>query len=183
MESKILYTALVAAVALQRLVELGVSRRNQRRLEARGAREFGRGHYPWMVALHVAFLVACVVEPWWFARPWLPWLGWPMVGLLAAAQVVRVWTIRSLGGRWTVRVIVEPGAACSRRGPFRWLAHPNYLVVVVEMAALPLVHTAWLTAMVFSVLNLGMLRLRLRSEEAALARLTDWSEVFGDGRA
>jgi len=180
MDTRILFTALVGLVAVQRLSELVASRRNERRLRARGAVELGAEHYPWMVALHVGFLASCVLEPWVLDRPWHPWLGWPMLAFLVAAQMVRFWTIASLEGRWTVRVIVEPGASVVRRGPFRWIAHPNYLVVVVEIAALPLIHSAWLTAAVFSVLNQVILRIRIRSEEEGLRRLTDWSEVFGD---
>jgi methyltransferase len=181
-DSRVAYTVLVALVAVLRLGELELSRRNVNALKARRGFEVGAGHYPWMVLVHASFLAACGLEVWRFDRPWLAALGVPMLGLLAAGMGLRYWTIRTLGVRWTTRVIVVPGEALARTGPYRLLRHPNYLAVVVEMAALPLVHTAWITAVVFSVLNGMLLRERIRVEDAALSR---WSGVPGraGGRA
>lgn len=180
MDTRTVYTLVVGPVALQRLAEIAVSKRNERRLRERGAVELGAEHYPWMVALHAAFLVSCVLEPWLLDRRWQPVVGTIAAVVFAVAQLCRVWVIRSLDGRWTVRVIVEPGARAIRKGPYRWLRHPNYLVVAVEIAALPSIHGAWLTAVVFSLLNLLVLRVRIRSEEKGLSRLTDWGGAFGD---
>jgi len=164
------YVALVAFVGLERLVEMVLSRRNGRRLVRRGAIELGRRHYPWMVVLHVAFLVACPLEVFALGRPFLPWLGWPMVVLVAASMGLRYWVVATLGERWNTRVICLPGEPLIGHGPYRWIRHPNYVAVVVELAALPLVHSAWCTALVFGLANALVLRARLRVENAALAR-------------
>jgi len=176
MDSRLPYTLLVALVAILRLLELEVSRRNVAALKARGGYEVGAGHYPWMVLLHASFLVGCVLEVWLLDRPWLAGLGLPMLGLFAIGMGLRYWTIRTLGARWSTRVIVVPGEPLVTTGPFRWLRHPNYLAVAVEVAALPLVHAAWITAVAFSVLNGMLLRERIRVEDAALAK---WSGVPG----
>jgi methyltransferase len=102
-------------------------------------------------------------------RPFLPWLGWPMLAVLVAAHGLRWWCIRTLGNQWTTRVIVVPGLALKGGGPYRWLRHPNYVAVVAEGIALPLVHTCWITAALFTLANLALLRVRIRVEEAALA--------------
>jgi methyltransferase len=170
-DSRIVFTALIVMVAIQRVWELGVSARHLRALKARGAIEVGAGHYPWMVALHAAFLVSCVAEVWLLDRPWRPGLAAFAVLLLGAALALRWWTLAALGERWTTRVLVVPGEELVSSGPYRWLRHPNYLVVVMEMAAIPMVHCAWLTAVAFTVANLVLLRERIRVEEGALSRL------------
>jgi len=167
-DSRLLYTGLVLLVALQRLTELAVSRRHERRLRSRGAVEVGGGHYPWMVALHAAFLASCLAEVWWLGRPFVPALAAIALAVLLAATGLRVWTLRTLGERWTTRVLVLPGEALVAGGPYRFLRHPNYLAVILELAALPLVHTACATAVVFSALNLVLLRVRIGVEERAL---------------
>ncbi|WP_071285722.1 isoprenylcysteine carboxyl methyltransferase family protein [Mycolicibacterium llatzerense] len=166
------YLALIAAVAAERLVELVVSKRNLAWSLARGGTEYGFGHYPFMVVLHIGLLVACVLEPLLLDRPFIPALGWPMLAAVLAAQALRWWCIGTLGPQWNTRVIVIPGASRVVAGPYRWLPHPNYVAVVIEGFALPLVHTAWLTATVFTVLNALLLRTRLRVENAALASLS-----------
>lgn len=167
--SAALYAALVLATGLERLAELVVSARHARWSFARGGVESGRGHFPAMVALHTGLLVACVVEVLVADRPFLPWLGWPMLALVLASQGLRWWCIATLGERWNTRVIVVPGLPLVRRGPYRWLAHPNYVAVVVEGVALPLVHTAWVTALAFTVLNAWLLLgFRIPAEERAL---------------
>jgi methyltransferase len=122
-----------------------------------------------MVILHTAFLVACVAEAVFLERPFLAWLGGPALAAVAATMALRWWVITTLGERWTTRVWVLPGAPRVEGGPFRWLRHPNYLAVAVELVALPLVHTAWLTAVVFGAANLVLLRHRIRVEDAALS--------------
>lgn len=166
------YTVLVLVVAAERVGELVVTRRNAAWSFARGGVETGRGHYPWMIALHTALLVGCVVEAGALHRPFLPALGWPMLGVVVAAQSLRYWCIASLGRQWNTRVIVVPGLPLVRRGPYRFFRHPNYVAVVAEGIALPLVHTAWLTAVLFTVLNAPLLVLRLRAERVALESLT-----------
>ncbi len=162
------YVLLVAAVALERLAELVVSKRNAAWSMARGGVETGRGHYPFMVVLHTGLLLGCVVEVVIFDPPFIPWLGWPMLALVLISQALRWWCISTLGRRWNTRVIVVPGLPLVTGGPYRWFRHPNYIVVVVEGIALPLVHTAWVTALVFTALNIPLLAVRLRDEERAL---------------
>lgn len=165
------YVALVAATALERVAELVVSARNARWAFARGGVEHGRGHFPVMVALHTGLLVACVAEAWLADRPFLPWLGWPMLVLVLASQALRWWCVRTLGPRWNTRVVVVPGMPLVVRGPYARWQHPNYVAVVVEGVALPLVHTCWVTAIAFTVLNaILLLGVRIPVEERALAQ-------------
>jgi methyltransferase len=166
--SAVLYTVLVVAVGVQRLGEMAVSRRNAAWAFARGGVETGRGHFPVMVVVHTGLLLGCLAEVWLAGRPFEPALGWPMLALVLACQGVRWWCVRALGPRWNTRVIVVPGMPLVTSGPYRWLAHPNYAVVVVEGLALPLVHTAWITAAAFTVLDAGLLTVRIRTERRAL---------------
>lgn len=165
------YTLLVLAIAAERLAELVVARRNTRWSLARGGTESGRGHYPAMVALHTALLVGALAEVRLAERPFLPVLGWTMVAVVVAAQALRWWCIRALGPRWNTRVIVVPGLPRVTGGPYRWMGHPNYVAVAAEGLALPLVHGAWATALVFTVLNAALMAVRIRCEDRALARL------------
>jgi len=169
--SLVLYVVLVAAVGLERVAELVVSNRNAAWAFARGGRESGRGHYPAMVVLHTALLVGSVVEVVALDRAFHPLLGWSMLALVLGSQALRWWCIRTLGHQWNTRVVVVPGAGRVTTGPYRWFGHPNYVAVVVEGVALPLVHTAWVTGLVFTVLNALLLAVRLRAEERALADL------------
>ena len=172
MSSQAWYVALVLVVVSARLVELSVAQRHLAWARERGAVEFGAGHYPVMVLLHSAFLVACLVEVPLADRPFLPWLGWTMLAVLVAAHVLRWWCIRSLGNQWNTRVLIVPGLSLVSRGPYRWLKHPNYVAVVAEIVALPLVHTAWVTALVFTLANAALLAVRIRVENQALATAT-----------
>lgn len=165
------YVLLIAAVAVERVVELVVSTRNLAWSRARGGVEFGARHYPVMVVLHTGLLAGCLVEAIALHRPFLPLLGWSMFALVLAAQVLRWWCITTLGHQWNTRVVVIPDAPRVSGGPYRFFSHPNYVAVVVEGFALPLVHTAWVTALVFTVLNALLLRTRITVENAALARL------------
>jgi len=162
------YYGFIVAIGAERLVELAVSRRNARWSFAQGGREFGRGHYPVMVGMHTLLLVSCIVEVATTHRPFLPWLGWPMVGVVALSTALRWWCVSTLGKRWNPRLIVIKGAPLIDRGPYRWLHHPNYTAVVAEVAALPLVHSAWMTAIVFSIANALVLNVRIRAENVAL---------------
>ncbi|HEY6934642.1 MAG TPA: isoprenylcysteine carboxyl methyltransferase family protein [Marmoricola sp.] len=171
MSSDAWFTVLIGAVALERLAELVVSRRNAAWSIARGGREWGRSHYPVMVVLHTGLLAGALAEVWLGHRPFLPVLGWTALALVLASQALRWWCIATLGHRWNTRVIVVPGLPPVTAGPYRWLRHPNYVAVVVEGVALPLVHTAWLTALVFTAGNAVLLAVRIRVEDAALATL------------
>ena len=151
-------------VALQRLAELGYARRNARRLLAAGGVEHGAGHYPLFVALHGAWLAALFV-----LVPAEAPTDWGLLGLYGLLQLGRLWVIASLGGRWTTRVIVVPGAPLVTRGPYRFLRHPNYLVVALEIPVLPLAFGAWQIALGFGLANLALLAQRIRIEERALA--------------
>ena len=154
----------LAVVTLQRLGELLLAERNTRRLLAKGAHEAGRGHYPFMVAVHAGWLIVL-----WLLGPGPPIEIVPLI-VYVILQVARVWVIATLGERWTTRVIVMPDAPLVTGGPFRLLPHPNYLAVTVELVALPLVHTAWLTALAFGLGNLALLAHRIRVEDRALGR-------------
>jgi methyltransferase len=167
-----LFVVLVLATGFERLAELVVSTRHARWSFDRGGVESGRGHFAPMVALHTGLLLACLVEVLAADRPFLPWLGWPMLALVLASQALRWWCIATLGPRWNTRVIVVPGLDLVARGPYRWLRHPNYVAVVVEGFALPLVHSAWVTAVGFTVLNaVLLLGFRIPAENRALAQL------------
>ncbi|MGV2917450.1 isoprenylcysteine carboxyl methyltransferase family protein [Streptomyces alfalfae] len=165
------YGLLVTAVAAERVCELAVARRNARWSTLRGATVSGQGHYPAMVTLHTALLLACPAEVWLADRPVLPALAWPTLAVLAASQALRWWCVHTLGPRWNTRVIVVPGLPLVAGGPYRWrwLRHPNYAAVVAEGVALPLMHTAWVTATAFTVLNAVLLTVRIRCENRALA--------------
>ncbi|MFF9243511.1 isoprenylcysteine carboxyl methyltransferase family protein [Streptomyces sp. NPDC014776] len=163
------YTFLVLAVTAERIAELVVARRNAIWTLSRAGVEYGRGHYPVMVVLHTGLLACCLAESALAHRPFLPALGWPMLALVIMAQALRWWCISTLGPYWNTRVIVVPGARLVGAGPYRFLRHPNYVAVVVEIAALPLVHCAWLTAAVFTAGNALLLAVRIRCENTALA--------------
>jgi methyltransferase len=166
--SLLLYSALVLAFGLERIVELVLSNRHANALFARGAVEKGRGHYPAMVLLHTTFLLGCLLEPWLFDRPFVPAIGVPMLLVTVLSQSLRWWAISTLGEHWNTRVIVLPGAPRVARGPYRFFPHPNYVAVVAEGIALPLVHSAWITATVFTLANALLLLVRIRTEDAAL---------------
>ena len=163
-----MYYLLILAVGIERLAELVVAKRNAEWSFAQGGKEFGRPHYRVMVVLHTALLLGCVIEPWALHRPFIPWLGWPMVAVLVGSQGLRWWCVSSLGPRWNTRVIVLPHEPLVRRGPYRLMHHPNYVAVVVEGVALPMVHTAWLTAVCFTLANAALLTVRLRVENSVL---------------
>jgi methyltransferase len=158
----ILNLLILVLVTAERLAELALARSNTKRLLAQGAREHASGHYPLIVALHAAWLGTL----WWLA-PSRPvdsfWLA-----LFVLLEAGRIWVLTSLGRRWTTRIIILPGAPLIQRGPYRFIDHPNYAVVVAEIAVLPLAFGLWRTAFVFSLLNAGLLAVRIREENRAL---------------
>lgn len=159
------HIVILAFVTLQRLVELPMARANMARLIAEGGHEVAPGHYPWIVAMHAAWLGSL----WWLApgRPIFLWL----LLLFFAVEALRVWTLRTLGRRWTTRIVVVPGERLVTRGPYRFIDHPNYVVVALEIAVLPLVFGLVEVALIFSVLNAALLFVRIRAENRALAEV------------
>ncbi len=155
--------AVVALVALQRGGELLYARRNTRDLLAQGAQEVGARHYPLIVALHGAWLLSLLI---FIPAETAP--SWPLLGLFLGLQALRLWILVTLGRFWTTRIITLPGAPLIRRGPYRFLKHPNYLVVVLEIAVLPLAFGAWQIALVFSILNAILLGYRIAVENEVL---------------
>jgi methyltransferase len=149
-------------VTAQRVAELLIARRNTKALLAKGAYEVAPGHYPLIVAVHAAWLASL----WWLAprRP----ISWLLIDLFLLLQIARLWVLATLGGRWTTRIIILPGAPLVRHGPYRYLGHPNYLIVVGEIAVLPLAFGLWQVALFFSLANAFVLAIRLRAENAAL---------------
>jgi methyltransferase len=160
----ILNIVILALVTLQRLSELWLSSRNTRRLLSQGAREYGAAHYPLIVAVHASWLIAL----WWLA-PGRPINGF-WLGLFVLIELARIWVLAMLGPRWTTRIIVLPQAPLVRRGPYRFVNHPNYAVVVGEIAVLPLVFGLWKVALLFSLVNAAVLLIRIREENRALGR-------------
>ena len=175
MTSQVLYSVLVGLVAIERLAELVIAKRNLVWSRQRGGREIGFGHYPFMVVLHTGLLAGCLLEVWLGDRSFIPALGWPMLALVVGAQVLRWWCIGTLGRQWNTRIIIVATLTRVTGGPYRFFAHPNYVAVVVEGFALPLVHDAWLTATVFTIVNAGLLRVRIRCENGALGSLAQVS--------
>ncbi len=164
------FVVCVLVQGAERVVELFIARRNRAWAFARGGQEFGAGHYPWMVALHTSLLVACLLEVGLAPTP----VSWAWVlsftALVLVTNALRYWVIVTLGPLWNTRVICVPGAERVTSGPFRWLTHPNYVAVVVEVAALPLIHGAWRTALFFTLANAAVLTARIRIENDALRR-------------
>ena len=153
---------LLGFVTLQRLAELGWAQRNTSRLRAAGGVEFGRSHYKLVVALHGLWLGGL-----WLAASWRA-VDPRLLALFAVLQLGRAWVLLTLGGRWTTRVIVIPGEVLVAHGPYRWLRHPNYLIVAAEMAVVPLALGLAVYAAAFSILNAALLFRRIRIETAAL---------------
>lgn len=177
--SHALYLGLLALLSAERIHELRLSRRNAIWAFERGGVEVGKAHYPVMVAFHTLFLLACALEPPLLGRAFPGAFGWAALCVAAGAQGLRYWAVSTLGRRWTTRVIVIPGMPPVTGGPYRYVRHPNYLAVALEIAAVPLVHGAFVTAAVFSLGNALLLAARIRAEEEALGRW--WAAAF-EGR-
>jgi methyltransferase len=165
---------LIALVVLQRLAELALSRRNTRRLAAQGVRPAADPVFAWMVFAHVLLLVGCLLEPWLADRPFLPALGYPALAVFLTAQALRLWVVRTLGAHWNVRILRSGERGIVSAGPYRWVRHPNYAVVLLETLSLPLVHTAWVTWLVVLAVHTPVLARRIRDEERVLAADPLW---------
>ncbi len=177
--SALIYLGLLFLLGCERAAELVVSRRNARRALAAGGVETGRRAYAVMVVVHTLFPLACAGEVLLLKRPFPGAAGLAALTVALGAQALRWWAVATLGWRWNTRIVVVPDAPPVTGGPYRFLRHPNYLAVVLEMAAVPLTHGAWLTALAFSALNAALLALRIPAEERALGR--PYAEAF-EGR-
>ncbi|WP_262177610.1 isoprenylcysteine carboxyl methyltransferase family protein [Saccharococcus sp. Marseille-Q5394] len=168
---------IVSLIILQRILELFIAKRNEKWMKDQGAFEAGASHYPFMVAMHVFFFIALISEVLLFQRQlsaiWPMWLA-----IFLAAQILRVWCLATLGKFWNTKIIVLPNAQVVRKGPYKWLRHPNYIIVATELLVLPLLFNAFITAVVFSLLNIWMMSVRIPAEERALRKATNYTEEF-----
>jgi methyltransferase len=172
--SVIAFLGLLLAVAVLRLAELRISKRHQREMAARGAAKVEEPKFRWMVLLHTAVLLGAALEVVLLRRPFIPWLAVPMIAVFLAANAVRWWVIRSLGEHWNVQVVDSTRLGVVTSGPFRYVRHPNYAAVFAEMLALPLIHTAWITAVAGAIAHIGVLAQRLSTEERVLFANPDY---------
>jgi methyltransferase len=170
-QTQAVFLGFMGLLVAERLVELWLSKRNAARAFARGGVETGQAHYRVMVVFHTLFLVACVAEVFVLRRPFPGAWGWVALGGAVLAQALRYWAIATLGERWNSRIIVVPGLSPVTGGPYRFLRHPNYVAVVLELLVVPLIHGAWLTAAVFTVGNAALLFVRISAEEQALGEV------------
>lgn len=176
--SQLLFTGFILVLAAERVGELWLSARNARRAFEKGAVEVGQAHYRVMAAFHTLFLVSCLAEVLLVPRPFPGTLGWVALAVAVLAQALRYWAIGTLGDRWNTRIIFLPDATPVTSGPYRWVRHPNYVAVVAELAAVPLIHGAWWTAVIFTAGNAALLYVRIRAEEAALGER--YAHAFAD---
>ncbi|MEK5037548.1 isoprenylcysteine carboxyl methyltransferase family protein [Sporosarcina sp. FSL K6-3457] len=172
-----MFFIIMSIVVLQRLIELFVARRNEKWMRSQGAFEAGAAHYPIMVTMHIAFFVSFLLEVVVLGRTLSPiWIV--LLGIFLLTQAARIWCLLSLGKFWNTKIIILPGAAVVRRGPYRWIRHPNYLIVTIELLVLPLLFGAYFTAILYSLLNIWMLSVRIPAEEKALKEVTNYRETF-----
>jgi methyltransferase len=174
-----LYLCLLAAVAILRFVELGISRRNQQRMLASGAVRVSEPHFKWIVVVHTGVLIGAALEVVLLRRPFLPVLAATMFVLFLASNLMRFWVVRALGNLWSVQVMDSTRIGVVTTGPFRFVRHPNYTGVILEMISLPLIHTAWITAIAASVGYSIALSMRIRSEESVLMANPKYRAAMG----
>jgi methyltransferase len=172
-----LYLPLLALVAIGRLIELRHSQRNQQQLAAAGSEKSPEPGYFWMVALHTAMLAGSALEVVLLDRSWIPVIGFPSLALFLTANATRWWVIQTLGPRWNVQVM-SASLGVVADGPYKWVRHPNYSAVFVEMLALPLIHSAWITASVGALAHLLVLRRRIALEESVMMKNPAWRTAF-----
>jgi methyltransferase len=172
--SVVAFLVLLVAVAMLRLLELRISRRHQQQLASRGAAKISEPRFRWMVALHSAVLIGAAVEVVTLKRPFIPALAAVMFALFVAANAIRWWVISTLGEHWNVQVVDSTRLGVITSGPFRFVRHPNYAAVFTEMLALPLIHTAWITALAGSLMHMVVLGQRLSTEERVLFANADY---------
>lgn len=174
-----LYLVLLAAVGLLRLVELRISRKHQERMLTRGAIRVREPHFKWIVAVHTGVLVGAALEVALLHRPFLPLLAAPMFALFLASNLMRLWAVRALGDLWSVEVMDSTRIGVVTNGPFRFVRHPNYTGVILEMISLPLIHTAWITALATSAAYSVTLSMRIRAEENVLMANPEYRAAMG----
>lgn len=163
-------------VVVQRLVELRIAKRNEKSMRARGAYEVGASHYPYMILLHVSFFISLIIEVMYiksFSSPY-----YALIIVFLVLQLLRVWCLTSLGTYWNTKVIILPGAKVVAKGPYAFIRHPNYLIVCLEIAVLPLIFQAYVTAICFTILNFIILSVRIPIEEKALKEATNYAVVI-----
>lgn len=177
--SQMAFLGLLAAVGLGRLIELGVSRRNQKRMRERGARLVPDFHFFWMVLWHAGILFCAAAEVILLPSPFLPALAIPMSAIFLFANLLRWWVIRTLAGQWNVQVMNSASLGVVTHGPYRWIRHPNYLAVFLEVASLPLIHTAWRTAIAAGAATVFIVARRVKVEEAVLLSSPEYRAALG----
>ena len=172
-----LFPIVISIVILQRLIELFIAKRNEKWMRSQGAFEAGATHYPVMVSMHIVFFISLLAEVFLFEKALSPlWFIFLVIFLIA--QAARIWCLASLGKFWNTKIIILPGATVVQKGPYKWVRHPNYIIVATELLVLPLLFSAYLTAIVFSLLNVWMLSVRIPTEEKALKEATNYKETF-----
>lgn len=164
-------------ILVQRLVELVLAKSNEQWMKKQGAEEFGKSHYPWIVALHVLFLICFLIEKLVFNKGLSPYWPW-ILPIFFLSQAARLWVIASLGRYWNTKILVLPDAEVIRKGPYRFLKHPNYAVVSLELFIIPLLFNAFISALLFSLLNAAILAVRIAEEEKALKQYLKYEESF-----
>jgi methyltransferase len=168
---------IITIVCIQRIIELVIAKRNEQWMIKQGAYEVGAKHYPYMIALHTAFFLSILFEVSIFNRPISPiWLA--LLVLFIITQIARVWCLRSLGRFWNTKILILSGANVVKKGPYKYIRHPNYLIVGIEILLLPLMFQAYLTAIIFTCLNMAMLAVRIPAEEKALREATNYNDAF-----
>ena len=173
------FIALLVLVGIERLVEVGISSRNQRKMKEQGARKIPEPHYPWLVLFHAAVLVSAGLEVLLLRRPLIPALAVSMLIIFIVSNVLRWWVIRLLGGFWNVQIMDSSHIGFVTTGPYRWIRHPNYLGVILELFSLPMIHTAWITAIIGTLGYGEILRRRIRMEEGALMANPAYRSAMG----
>jgi len=174
-----IFLIFISFIIIQRIVELTIAKKNEHRMKQKGAIEFGKEHYPFIIMLHSLFFVSLINEVVIFHKEMSS--GWPFLfTLFLLTQTGRIWALYSLGEFWNTKILVLPKANIVRKGPYRFIKHPNYLVVTMEFLIIPLLFQAYMTAAIFSVLNAIVLNIRIRTEEKALKQLTEYAEAYGD---
>ncbi len=167
----------ISIVILQRLAELFIAKNNEKRMKAQGAFEAGARHYPAIVLLHTAFFVSLLLEVL-IRKPALSPIWGILLTIFLLTQVLRVWCLASLGKYWNTKIIILPGADVVMKGPYKFIRHPNYMIVATEILVLPMIFGAYITAIVFTLLNAWMMSVRIPQEEQALKDATNYKEKF-----
>lgn len=175
--NELVFFTIFGFVIIQRIIELFVAKRNEEWIKSQGGYEVGKEHYPFMVALHVSFFISLLLEFIVLDRGLSIFLI-PLFIVFVITQLMRIWILSSLGRFWNTKIMILPGASVVKKGPFQFMRHPNYTIVALELLVIPLMFNAFITAVVFSLLNLWMLSVRIPIEEAALSEDTNYKEVF-----